>query len=284
MYTIKQRIEENQKTKDVLTPELLVSVNDNEEYIKDNDIYCKKCNTRRTRFLFERKIRIQCKCQVDAAEEAKQNKIRLERIESVRKACLMPERYKLASFDATDVYSPEYGVVYNRCKKYTEVAEEVLERGLGIYLHGDNGVGKSHLAACIANELMNNSYSAIFTSMGDISKRIRSSYGKRKSGEFEFMEKLARVDFLFIDDLGTELVAKEDKDLWLQEKVFEVVNGRYNAKKPIIITSNYSFKELAKDRGVAVKTIDRLAEICEPMQIKGASYRSKVKAKNHKLF
>lgn len=75
------------------------------------------------------------------------------------------------------------------------------------------------------------------------------------------------------------MVSKEDQDLWLQEKVFDIINKRYNNNRPIIFTSNYSLKELGAKRGVALKTIDRIAEICEPMVLKGKSYRQKAKEK-----
>ena len=98
------------------------------------------------------------------------------------------------------------------------------------------------------------------------------------------MNKLANIDFLFIDDFGTELVTKDGEDLWLQEKIFEVINKRYNNNKPIIFTSNYSLVEMIKDRGIAEKTVDRISEMCETMKLEGKSYRLKAKSQRAKLF
>lgn len=287
MKSVKEIMAESKATNDILTDELISTLNEEEEYIKDGDIYCKKCNSRRTCFGFTRKVRCICKCQQEAMakqEEKEKRKLRLKRIEKLKEASLLGERYKNVSFENTDVYNEKYELIFRRCQKYCEVAPQVLNRGVGIYLYGDTGVGKSHLTACMANKLMDNYYTVLFTNFSEISKKIRSTYGKRGGGELEFMERLADIDFLFIDDFGTEKVTKEDQDLWLQEKVFEVVNKRYNNNKPIIFTSNYSLKEIGADRGVAKKTLDRIAESCEPMVLKGENYRNKIKKKNGVIF
>ena len=131
---------------------------------------------------------------------------------------------------------------------------------------------------------MNNYYSVLYTNFSEISKYIRCSFGKIGETEYEFLERLSSIDFLFIDDFGTELVTKNDQDMWLQEKVFEVINKRYNNNKPIIFTSNYSLRQLVEERGVADKTIDRINEMCEIMKLEGTSYRRKIKEEREVLF
>ena len=87
------------------------------------------------------------------------------------------------------------------------------------------------------------------------------------------MAKLAEVEFLFIDDFGTEKVSKGNEDLWLQGKVYDIINSRYVNNKPTIFTSNYSLRELVESRGVADKTVDRIMEMTEIMKLEGVSYR-----------
>lgn len=282
-----QEILEQREQNDILTDELKKTLNPDEEYIKDGDIYCKKCNTRRTCLGFKRKVRCICQCQKEALEaeqEAEKRKAKLQRMERLKSASLIGERYKDVTFDTTEAYSPEYEKIFSRCKRYTEVADTVLERGIGIYLYGDSGTGKSHLTACMANKLLEGYYSVLYTNFSEISKTIRASFGKKGNTEQEFLDKLGSIDFLFIDDFGTEMVTRNDQDLWLQEKVFDVVNKRYNNNRPIIFTSNYSLAELMKDRGVAGKTVDRITEVCEVMRLKGKSYRTKAKAKEKPVF
>lgn len=281
MQSIKEILEEREQN-NILTDELKKTLKPAEEYIKDEDIYCKNCHTRRTCLGFRNKVRCICQCQAEALkaeQEAEKRKAKLQRIERLRSASLLGERYKNATFANTEVYNSEYEKIFNRCKKYTEVADAVLERGIGIYLYGDSGTGKSHLTACMANKLLDNYYSVLYTNFSEISKTIRGTFDKKGETEQDFLEKLATIDFLFIDDFGTEMVTRNDQDLWLQEKVFDVINKRYNNNRPIIFTSNYSLAELMKDRGVAGKTVDRITEVCEVMRLKGKSYRTKAKAK-----
>lgn len=270
------------------TTNILNTLNENEEYIEDNIIYCRLCNTpRMCEGLFGRMVRCICKCEAakrDREEELERQKEKQRRIDKIKQTSLLGEKYKNVSFENTDTSNPEFNKIYLRCKKYCEVAHKVLDRGIGIYLFGTKGTGKSRLTACMANELMNQYYTVLYTNFSEISKYIRGTFNRTSETEYDFLERLTNIDFLFIDDFGTELVTKNDQDLWLQEKVFEVVNKRYNNNKPIIFTSNYSLRELAEDRGVADKTIDRINEICTVMKLEGASYRRVVKDKREELF
>ena len=90
------------------------------------------------------------------------------------------------------------------------------------------------------------------------------------------MARLTEVDFLFIDDIGTERMTTADgAELWVQDKMFDIINRRYNAKKPTVFTSNYGLKDLYKNRGVAKKTVDRIYEMTAgaDMKVDGTNYR-----------
>lgn len=269
------------------TTNLLDTLNPDNEYINDDIIYCKKCNTPRMCMGLNKMVRCICKCQAEARDreqELERQRQKQKRIEKIKQTSLLGEKYKNVSFDNTDTSDEDFYKIYSRCKRYCEVANKVLDKGIGIYLFGTKGTGKSRLTACMANALMDNYYTVLYTNFSEISKYIRGTFNKSSETEYDFLERLTSIDFLFIDDFGTELVTKNDQDLWLQEKVFEVVNKRYNNNKPIIFTSNYSLRQLVEERGVADKTIDRINEICEVMKLEGASYRKNVKKQREVLF
>lgn len=217
-------------------------------------------------------------------KELEQRADRLRQLEKLKVASLLGERYKNVTFGKTDLSNADFAKVADRARNYCVAAGKVLAQGVGIYLYGAKGTGKTHLTACIANELMSNYYSVLYTNFAEISKSIRATYGNRGESEQAFIDKLATIDFLFIDDFGTESVSRDGDDLWLQEKIFEVVNKRYNANKPIIFTSNYSLAEMVKNRGLADKTVDRISEMCEIIKLDGKSYRLKAKEQREKLF
>lgn len=258
-----------------------------DEYEKDGELYCKNCNTPRSVYLrsFNQRVRCICKCQKFKIEEEEKKALqeqRLLELDRLKEASLIGERYKNVIFENTQLSDNEtFNNAYKRCKKYCEVSQQVYEEGMGIYIFGESGTGKTHLTSCMANELMEQNYQVLFTNFAEISKMIKTTF-KRDSKETEndYINQLANIDFLFIDDLGTEIVQKNDEDTWLQEKIYDVINKRYNANKPTIFTSNYSMKELVVERGMMKKTVDRIMEMSTAIiKIEGKSYRLKKRIK-----
>jgi DNA replication protein DnaC len=252
------------------------------DYEKDGLIYCGNCNTPKQTFVkgLGMAMPTPCKCrkeQIQREEEREKLFEKQMRIEFLKRSSSLGEKYMNAFFDNTETkHSEEFKVIYNRCKRYCEVADKVLKNGTGIYLFGTKGTGKSRLTACMGNELMKKYYTVLFTNFAEIQTNII----KKEN----FLKTLADAEFLFIDDFGTEKVTKGNEDMWMQEKVFEVVNKRYIDNKPIIFTSNYSLKELIENRGMADKTIDRIVEMCEVMKLEGQSYRMTAMREREKLF
>ncbi len=256
-----------------------------DEYIKEDMIYCKKCNTARSVKVSFGTVRCICKCQeqeIQERERQERQRERLQEIENLKVASLIGDRYKNVNFDETEIIENDsFKTAYIRCKRYCENADKVFNEGMGIYLYGDKGTGKTHLTACMANYLMEHRYQVLFTNFMEISKMIRSTFKKDSNQtENDYINRLATIDFLFIDDLGTERVQNGEEDLWLQEKMFDVLNKRYNMKCPTIFTSNYSIKELVKNRGIMDKTVDRIAEMSTAiLKVEGDSYRLKNRTK-----
>lgn len=253
----------------------------------DGFIYCSECRSRRSTMGFKREVRCICKCQAEKRDRElnlEKQLAKQKRIEKLVTNSLMGRKYRAVNFDNTEPGEASFNVAFKRCKKYCEVADKVLEMGVGIYLFGDKGVGKTRLTACMANYLMSQNYTTLFTNFTEISKEIRNTFGNNNVSEKNIISGVANVDFLFIDDLGVERVAKDDKDLWLQEKIYEVINSRYNNKAPVIFTSNFSLRELIESRGLDSRTVDRIMEMTEVMKIEGYSYRARARQNAEKLF
>ena len=261
-----------------------------DEYKKDDIIYCKNCNTPRMTvveaFGEKRAVRCICKCQKekrDREAEIEKEVERQMRFAKLQEASLLGERYRHVTFDNCVTGENEsFDIAFTRCKKYCENSTEILKKGFGIYLWGDKGTGKTHLTGCMANDLIKQYKQVLYTNFFEISKSIRSTF-KGNGNEADIINKIANVDFLFIDDLGTEKVTKDGEDNWLQEKIFEIINKRYNNMKPTIFTSNYSLLELVQERGMLDKTVDRILELSTAIiKIEGKSNRTI--RKNNDLF
>lgn len=250
-----------------------------DEYLKGGMVYCKKCNGRRGFFYDGRLLPCLCECQsaeFERTEREQKFQEQKRQLSYSQQGALMGERYYNASFGATEMIGGNFEEVFKRCRKYCEVASLVLAKGQGIYLFGKNGTGKTHLTACMANDLMMQGYSVLFTNGDDIAKAIKETYRKSYVTENEIVNRFARIDFLFFDDLGTERLKKENEDTFLQEKIYDVLNKRYNNMRPTVFTANYSMQELVEKRGMLSKTVDRIMEMSTAvLKLECENYRRK---------
>lgn len=276
---------------DKMEVNIVNSPNEN-TYIDDEGLkHCSICNDYLETFIVHPFTKVQtkvnCKCtcffeEQKKEEEAKRNFERQQEIKRLQKNSLLGDRYKDVRFSNSRVgENPTFDIAFKRCKNYCDVSSNVLENGYGIYMYGDSGTGKTHLTACMVNELVKQQRPTLFTNFFEISQIIRGTFKSAKTSEVEMIDKIANIDFLFLDDLGTEKVTKNGEDNWLQEKIFEILNKRYNNKKPTIFTSNYSLEELITNRGLMEKTVDRILEMSSLiLKIEGESNRIKNRQKD----
>lgn len=255
-------------------------------YIEDGLLHCSICKEPLQTIINhpftgeERKVNCVCQCKMDELkreDEARRNYEKQREIEKLQKSSLLGDRYKNVFFDNSITGINEtFDAAFRRCKSYCEVSSKVLENGYGIYIYGDSGTGKTHLTACMVNELTKQHRPTLFTNFFEISQIIRGTFKNSKDSEIDMIERISNIDFLFLDDLGTEKVIKNGEDNWLQEKIFEILNKRYNNKKPTIFTSNYSLEELVTNRGLMEKTVDRILEMSTViLKVEGESHRIK---------
>jgi DNA replication protein DnaC len=221
-----------------------------------------------------------CKCVKTRRITALMNKF--------KRISLIGKRYENVSFETCETgKNSSFDKVHLTCRKYAENWQEMAEKGLGIYLYGEFGVGKTHLAACLANVLIGeiahiplqkDHYGmpknpkfppVLLTNLFEISKAIKATFGKSSSeNEQNLIEKFSRCDFLFFDDLGKEKFTKNAEESWINGILFDIINRRYNCLKPTIFTSNYSISELVKICGLSEATADRITEMTHDLVLK----------------
>ncbi len=99
---------------------------------------------------------------------------------------------------------------------------------------GAYGVGKTHLAAAIAHETLDRQEQALFAVVPDLLDHLRATFGPQSTVSYDERFELVRsVPLLILDDLGTESATP-----WAREKLYQVINHRYNYRLATVITTN----------------------------------------------
>lgn len=126
-----------------------------------------------------------------------------------------------------------------------------------LILFGNYGCGKTHLAAAIANELLKRDFELIFANVPDLLDHLRSTFGPSSEVGYDARFDLIRnIPLLILDDLGTENTTP-----WAQEKLYQIINHRYNYRLPTVITCNRSPSEI--EGRILSRMSDR--SLCEEM-------------------
>ena len=243
----------------------------NGDYWENGILYCGKCNTPKMciQFMLGEKLEcaIPCECEQKKLDEAK--KIREEEQRQIRIANLRREAFSTPvmannTFENSDKTHPMLNGCVNWTKKFLE-SKRNRTQIKGLLFAGDKGTGKSYLACCIANAVIDEEYSARYTNFAQIEKETKGFDAKN------YLDNLNNCSLLIIDDLGIERDSQ-----YMQEIVFQVIDNRYRTNKPIIITTNLTFVEIWRCQEVERSRIyDRLLEMCVPIEFKGKSYRRK---------
>ena len=136
----------------------------------------------------------------------------------------------------------------------------------------------------MANAIMQKCRPVVFTNFFKILLAIRGKSGK---GEEAFLEQLSKVDFLFIDDLGTErYLTKDGTESWVQEYLFNILNDRVVERKPTIFTSNYGLTTLVREKGLQPRIGERIYKLTGQfsIEIDAPNYRKEQVKKQEPIF
>lgn len=242
---------------------------------EDGLVHCATCGGAKEKRLHfngrNMKVPVLCQCRVAAMQKeeadraAQEEMMRISRIKSVS---LMDARYKNAKFENYEECS-DNSKVLKLARRYTEQFKEMEKNNQGILFYGTVGTGKSYTAACIANALMEKATTVIMTSFVKVLSDIRSA-----EDEAEYLASLNKPRLLIIDDLGAERGTE-----YALEKVYNVIDSRVRAKKPMILTTNLTLEEMMDSRDVRYQRIyDRILETCFPVEMSWKSYRRKTAA------
>lgn len=239
------------------------------DYEKDGLLYCGKCNTPKQCFveLFGtiRKPPCLCKCKVEEREreeEARRQREFADKVQRYRSMGFPESEMAKWTFEADDGTNPKMSAAM---QNYVEHWAEFRKQGKGLLLFGNVGTGKTFLAACVANALIDKGVPCLVTNFARIANTVQGLF----EGRQEYYDSLNKFPLLVIDDLSAER-----KTEYMQEIVFNVIDARSRAKLPLIITTNLTREELQHPADITYQRIfSRLFEMCTPIEITGKDRR-----------
>ena len=109
-----------------------------------------------------------------------------------------------------------------------------------LVLQGVTGCGKTHLAAAIANYCLQAGKPALFVVVPDFLDHLRSTFSPESKVSYDqYFESVKKAPLLILDDFGEQSTTP-----WAQEKLYQLINYRYNRELPTVITARCSLDEI----------------------------------------
>lgn len=242
-------------------------VGDDAFIAEDGLAHCRKCGTPRQVVITDpmgrkRTMPCACRCMIEAEEQRKREEERRRSDAAKRsriRAAFPSESMRLKTFSADD---GKFGA--DQMRKARAYAKRLVETDgkidYGLLFFGKPDSGKTFLSCCIANEALDAGKSVIMRSMPQLLVQRDDS----------MLDRLLRCDLLVIDDLGAERSTS-----YGQEYVYAVVDGRYSARKPMVVSTNLTREELASPSDImSARIYGRVLEACLPIEVETGRRRA----------
>lgn len=248
------------------------------DYIgEDGLLYCGKCHTRKQgRYEVPWGTitpHILCKCAREQQEAIEEEFRHAELDCQIR-------RYKRMGFPESEMQDWTFAnddmsneKITNAMKRYVDRFAEFKKHGKGLLLYGPVGTGKTYAACEVANALIEQGSPALVTTFDRITNTLQGMF----EGKQKYIDDLNQFDLLVLDDLGVER-----KTEYMQEMVYTIIDNRYRAGLPFIVTTNLSIEEIKKPSIVSnARIYDRILERCFPIHLDGKSRRRQTAGKDY---
>ena len=239
---------------------------------EDGLLYCGKCHKPKEAYFAPDKAAIfgrdrhpaECDCQKAQRierEAAEQQRRHLDTVEDLKRRGFSDTAMRDWTFENDNGRNPQTAVA----RFYAEHWDTMQAENIGYLFWGGVGTGKSYLAGCIANALMENEIPVRMTNFAAILNDFAASF----EGRNEYISRLCRYPLLILDDFGMERGTE-----YGLEQAYSVIDSRYRSRRPLIVTTNLTLQQIQNPPDTAhARIYDRLLEMCAPVRFTGGNFR-----------
>lgn len=202
---------------------------------------------------------VPCRCKLDERRSRRRSRFR-----DVHKLDALI-RFTFDTFDTELTWLPPHKLD-SLVRAYNAAHGFALQPDGWLLFTGTYGCGKTHLAAAIANHRIESDQSAIFVVVPDLLDHLRSTFGPSSETNYDdLFDEVRNTTVLILDDLGVQGVTP-----WAQEKMFQILNHRYNSQLPTVLTTNQRLEDL--DQRVRSRLLDM--NLVHHIHIRAPDYRA----------
>lgn len=243
----------------------------------DGFLCCSICGGRKEMVVnilgHDMRVTCQCHCEPEwmrqnrrIQEEDAKRRLR-QRIEELRKIGITSDAYSAMRFEKDNHQGD--GRALDMAMNYVRNWRRMRDENAGLLLYGRVGCGKTFIAACIVNWLIDHGVPAMIATAPDLIEAMRGGYDSPRAS---LLYALKDADLVVIDDYGTEQTTG-----YTEAKLFELINARYLAQKPLIITTNLTPAQIMDTSTIhGARIADRIKQMCTPVQVRGQSLRADI--------
>lgn len=203
----------------------------------------------------------------------------------------IPKRYQNCSLKNFEIHNDSHRDALKISKKFVN---DYPVLNCGLLFIGPCGVGKTHLAVAIIQELIQKKkVPCLFYDFRELIRDIQSTFTPESSlTESDVLAPVFEKEVLVLDELGAKRTTA-----WVEETIFYIINNRYNNKKLTIFTSNYLDSEESEDykenyfkkgddslvNRIGFRLRSRIYEMCKIVEMGGDDYRRKLKQAGYRF-
>lgn len=199
-------------------------------------------------------------------EQRERQQAAADKIERYQKSGV-PERYFNESLDTYKITNEMQATAAKAATNFLNAVK--CGEFKSLVMIGSAGTGKTHLA-CAIIRAAGGKYR---TASELVEKMRRAKSFTANATEDEIVDYYGHVSLLVIDEIGRGIAATDEKYM-----LYQILNARYNTRKPTVLISNFKKADFLQYIGVAAA--DRLVESAEVWELNGESYRRELRAQN----